>query len=205
MSDDRGGWRSAAGGSEHLDLAIDRAVREMVDIEPPADLRAKVIARIEQPSALGSEFSAFGTRLSAFGWLRFGVPVAAAAALVLVLAVMLARRSEPTVQPRTVAQASDMRLPGPGAPSLQMRPAAPPALTAAVSQPARRTPASMVSAATIEGAADTTGIEPLKTITPIEVAPISQASIAPEPIAVRPLNPITEVQIAPLTPPDRRD
>jgi hypothetical protein len=119
---------------------------------------------------------------------------------------MLARRSEPTVQPRTGLHAADVRLPGPGAPAQQTEPAAFPALTAAASQQTRRAQASTVAAASVAGGADaTTGIEPLKTITPIEVAPIGQASIAPEPIAVRPLNPIAEVQIAPLNPPDRRD
>jgi hypothetical protein len=170
----------------------------MLDIEPPADLRANVIARIEQPSALSSE-------LSAFSWLRYGVPVAAAAALVLVLAVTLARRSEPIAQPRTVAQAGDVRLPGPDGAPAQQRPAGSLAQTVAISQQTRRA-ASTFGVASVAGAADTTtGIEPLETISPIEVAPIGQTSIAPEPIAVRPLNPITEVQIAPLNPPDRRD
>jgi len=51
----------------------------------------------------------------------------------------------------------------------------------------------------------TTDIEPLKTIAPIQVAPIDESSIAPAAIAVRPLNTITDVQVAPLTPPDRRN
>ena len=50
-----------------------------------------------------------------------------------------------------------------------------------------------------------TEIEPLKTIAPIQVAPVGQSSIALEDITVRPLNTITELQIAPLTPPDRRN
>jgi hypothetical protein len=171
----------------------------MLDFEPQADLRANVIARIEQPSALSSE-------LSAFSWLRYGVPVAAAAALVLVLAVTLARRSEPTVQPRTVAQASDARLPAEGGPSQQILSVATPVRTSATSQQTRLAPAATVAPASVAAAADsTTGVELLKTITPIEVAPIGHTSIAPDPIALRPLNPIAEVQIAPLNPPDRRD
>ena len=189
-----------AGGPEHLDLAIDRAVREMLDVEPSADLRARVIARIEQPSALSSE-------LSAFSWLRYGVPVAVAvaAALVLVLAVTLARLHEPAAQLPAAPQATDVRLPAPGAPA-QLHPAGSLAPTVAIAQQTRRAGASTVAVASVAGAADTTtGVEPLKTITPIEVAPIGQTSIVPEPIAVRPLNPIAEVQIAPLNPPDRRD
>jgi hypothetical protein len=189
--------------SDDLDLAIDRAVREMLDIEPPVALRANVVARIDKE------------RPSAFSWLRYGVPLAAAAALVLVLAVMLARRSGPTVQPLTVQppaglHAADVRLPGPGTSLPQTRPASQMEQTLGASQHTRRAAAFTLAVASVTGAvagaADTTaGIEPLKTITPIEVAPIGQASIAPEPIAVRPLNPIAEVQIAPLNPPDRRD
>jgi len=62
--------------------------------------------------------------------------------------------------------------------------------------------ASAASTDTDQGASS---IDPLKAITPIEVSPIAQSNITPEPIAVRPLNPIAEVQVAPLTPPDRRD
>jgi hypothetical protein len=191
--------------SDDLDLAIDRAVREMLDIEPPMALRANVIARIEN----GSPFPVSSFQFPVSSWVRVGVVAVAAA--VVVLAVMLARRSEPTVQPPTGLHAADVRLPFPGSSLPQTRPASQTDQTLAASQQARRAQASTVAAASVAGGAvagadDTTaGIEPLKTITPIEVAPIGQASIAPEPIAVRPLNPIAEVQIAPLNPPDRRD
>jgi hypothetical protein len=59
-----------------VDRAIDRAVREMLDVEPRADLRARIIDRIERPRRR-------------FGWTWMIVPVAAAAALVIAIAVGL--------------------------------------------------------------------------------------------------------------------
>jgi hypothetical protein len=51
--------------SADFDEAIDRAVREMLDVEPPADLRARVIAQLP---ASGSRLPAFGFRLPASGF-----------------------------------------------------------------------------------------------------------------------------------------
>jgi hypothetical protein len=185
MSRDRG-QRPEAGGQERLDLAIDRAVREMLDVEGRADLRARVIARIERP--VGSTFK----------W-KILLPLPVAAAAIVVLAVVLTRHGEPPVRPRVAANGSDVRL------------SAPERVTAAATEKiaVRETPqapARIAYAASID-AADTAsaGIDPLKTIAPINVAPIALDSITPEPIEVRPLNPIPEMQIAPLNPPDRRD
>jgi hypothetical protein len=175
-SDDRG-------PHDHLDLAIDRAVREMLDVEPPADLRARVIAEI---SVAG------GSRTAPT--LRWVLPLAAAAALI-VLAVFVARRTEPLPQAPAVAHGPDVHLPAPVVASSEpRRPDVRPA-------PAIRPRERLVFAANDDG---TTKIAPLKTITPIDVAPIEQERIAPADVAVRPLNTITEIQIAPLTPPDRR-
>lgn len=172
---------------EGLDLAIDRAVREMLDVEPPADLRARVIA----------ELPASGVRLPASGVHGFAAVAAVAALLVLVLVV--ARRSEPPAQPSIVSRGSDQNVPAPVATPMNV-PIAPAATRVSVT--AR---AAGVAAAVAEPSSPAGDIEPLNQIAPIEVAPIGQSSIAPDPIAVRPLTPITEVQIAPLNPPDRRD
>src|SRR5262249_19108586 len=84
----KGGWegggrRLEAGGQERLDLAIDRAVREMLDVEPPAHLRAKVVAQIDSLAASNLRPQAKG----AGSWKIVFVPLAAAA--VLILAVLL--------------------------------------------------------------------------------------------------------------------
>jgi hypothetical protein len=172
-----------------IDTAIDRAVREMLDVEPPADLRAKVIARLDAPGGF------------AFGWklfIRLLIPIAAAA--IVIVAVALARRAEAPVKLRSVATDQVLPSPQPG-----------PQNVASVPTPTRSLPVAARSTVTATVAAalgpetSATGIEPLNTISPIEVAPITPRSITPDPIGVRPLDPITEMQIAPLNPPDRRD
>jgi hypothetical protein len=193
-----GGREAEPGG--RLDTAIDRTVREMLDVEPRADLRARVIARIEEPGASASLVASAFRRKA---WLA--IPLAAAA--VLILAVTLSRRSEPPVQPTRLASA-DQNLPVDTQPQVPA-PATPRTVTRAVSIPPNRPGngrSGTIVAALLAGPDNaTTDIEPLKTITPIQLAPIGERSIAPEAIAVRPLNPITDVQVAPLTPPDRRN
>jgi len=79
--------------TDRLDEAIDHAVREMLDVEPPAGLRARVMQRIEEPVASGfsrkvSVASAFRRKIM---WAA--VPVAAVALIVMV--VLLSRRDTP--------------------------------------------------------------------------------------------------------------
>jgi hypothetical protein len=88
MSEDRG---SKFEDRPALDVAIDAAVREMVGIEPRADLRARVLRRIE-----GSDVaSAFRRKDHRRKLLLTAVPLAAAAAVI--LAVLLPSR---TTQPQ---------------------------------------------------------------------------------------------------------
>ena len=192
--------------SADLDKAIDRAVREMLDIEPPADLRERVIA----------ELSAAGSRLPASSFRLPALITALGAAAVVVLAVMLAARREPLPQAPVVAHATDRHLPAdvapapparrddsrPARPATPRTPEPPPPVVVRTVQPA---PGVIVAVDywDDDGVATTT-IAPLKTMAPIAVAPIAQDRIAPTDIAVRPLTRITELQIAPLTPPDRR-
>jgi hypothetical protein len=72
-------------------------------------------------------------------------------------------------------------------------------------RPAARAPGVVLAASVNEPENATTEITPLTAMTPIGVTPISQRSIAPEPVGVHPLNPITELSFTPLNPPDRRN
>jgi hypothetical protein len=194
MSDSRGGERSDVGGHERL--AIDRTVRQMLDLEPPPDFRARVIDAIDRPVA---------PAVGRTAW--FVAPLAAAA--IVILAVMLGRHSEPPAQAPVVASAVDQQVPSPTGsvpPKRTQRATAidaptPPAET----QVARAPRTAVIAAASTPASAQTDTLEPLRAITPIEVAPIVPSSIAPESIAVRPLTAITEMQISPLNPPDRRN
>ena len=120
MSEERrleaGGWK--------LDAAIDDAVRQMLDVEPPAGLRARVI---DQLPVSGSRRPASGFRLPLFG---FGVALAAA---ILVLAVLLPRRAAQPIAPVTVATTQP-----PSAPALQPEPVRPPEPISVAQSPARR-------------------------------------------------------------------
>lgn len=187
---------------DKLDRAIDRAVREMLDVEPRADLRERVLTQISAGSsrlpASSSRLPAFGFRLPAAGW-------AVAAAALIVLAVFIARRGEPVPQAPVVAHAPDVHLPAAARPELPLSIEAPVHQPPATARAERAIgPAgARIAVATV---ADDASVRfaPLNTIAPIAVAPIEHDAIAPAEIAVRPLNTIAEIQIAPLTPPDRR-
>jgi hypothetical protein len=183
--------------SADLDKAIDRAVREMLDVEPREDLRARVVSHID------------GRRVRyqfpVASFQRFAMLVGAAAVLVLVL--VLARHSgAPPAPPPAVARDSGrpMVIPAPARSPIDV-PIAPERMAAATSNPGPHRPDGVAYAASIDTAPGGAAIDPLKIIAPIEMAPIGQSSIAPEPIGVHPLERITEMQIAPLSPPDGRD
>jgi hypothetical protein len=186
------------------DDAIDRAVREMLDVEPPAGLRARVMARIDQPPSVGSAFR------RKIWWI--GLPLAAAAAIL--LAVNLPSHHDSPVTTSAGRSGPDIQLPAPAAPR-----STPPSSTRTVvaradgraprgaaarpGTPQRGTAAAATVAVSADDTPDT--IEPLAAIAPIAVAAISSRSIAPATITVTPLSPIAELQVSPLTPPDRRN
>jgi hypothetical protein len=210
---DRGseiGNRETADGQRgsRFDRAIDRTVREMLDVEPRADLRARVMRRLSD--------SDLQVASGVSGKIRFGrkllwtaVPLAAAATLV--LALLLPSRTAPDRQPESrVATTTPAPVPAP-APSRTVSTPAPSRVAAGSARvPAAARPRiSTTGERTVIAAAYapqefTTDIEPLKSITPIEMAPIAEHRVATAEISVRPLNPILDLQITPLSPPDRR-
>lgn len=89
---------------ERADAAIDLAVREMMDVEPRADLRARVLERIERPRR-------------GFNWTWMMAPIAAAAVLLLIIMLWkpeqrlvsrplgnIVLRAPETRQPTTIAR-----------------------------------------------------------------------------------------------------
>jgi hypothetical protein len=117
MSRPQDGRRKAEDG--RLDVAIDRAVRGILDVEPPAGLRGRVMHRIGRPT---EGFAASEESFVASAFRRKAAWVAAplAAAAMLVLAVLMPSESgRPTVAPAAKA-ANDVYLPpaplGPRAP-----------------------------------------------------------------------------------------
>jgi len=178
-----------AGREARLDAAIDGAVREMLDVEPRADLRARVIARLTAPAP-----SAAAPR---FGRPRIGWVVVPLMAAALVLLVFVARRSEPPSN-APVARERGARLPETSsapAPIASMRPrestpnsgAAPTTIGRSAPSPAR-----MVAAAAVEDV-DLGALAPLPAPQSISVARLEPPGeavlppIGPQPITVRAL------------------
>jgi hypothetical protein len=189
----------------------------MIDVEPRADLRARVeekVASYQFPGS-SSQLPGSSSQLPAFSFQRFGVLVAAAA--LLVPAVILVRRAEPPAQAPAVARAADQPLPTAAASAEQPAPqrglATQPEIAVATPQTlVSQTRRALIVATTGPDIADQPNagvepgdVEPLRAIAPIAVAPIAHSNITPDPIAVNPLPPITEMQIAPLNPPDGRN
>jgi hypothetical protein len=195
-----------------LDFEIDRTVREMLDVEPPAGLRGRVLDRISnipEASAAIPVASPFRRKAWRKAWLL--APIAAAA--VIVLAVMLpwlntARPAPPALpsiakgEPKIVSPNVDRPDPE-SRKTMSIRSLH---VQGPVEQPARRRAAEGVVIATVLPAADDSfGVDPLAPIAPITVPAVRPADIAQKEIAISPLAPIAELQIAPLSPPDRRN
>ena len=200
-----------------IDAAIDGAVREMLDVEQRAGFRGRVLRRIEGDSLAGS---AFRRKI-----LLFGVPLAAAA--VLILAVLLPRMREQDAPPAPVTTTVNTQPQKPvvappttpTAPDPRTSPSIEPRTTGSIEprrgvvarrapQPASEStprPDRVVAASFEPAEAAGPEIAPLKSIEPIRVAPIADHTIAPDAITVRALNPMNEVRIAPLTPPGGRN
>jgi hypothetical protein len=121
MSDTRGASGGGRDADDRVDVAIDRAVREMLDVEQPAGFGARVQRRIEGPVSTG-------------GWVgstsRWKILLPVAAAAILILAIVAPWRAGAPA-PGTIAQPPTAAV----APPTVARPA-----PAATTEPLRRTP-----------------------------------------------------------------
>jgi hypothetical protein len=174
----------------NLDDAIDRAVREMMSVDPARGLESRVLARLESP------------RPVLFTTARFAS--AAALAAVVLAAIFLVRDPEPAreaaVNPNEPPPVSEPSAPvRPPQPS----PAAPPRLPAfagnrgPLTTGTRPPVADRAVAAAAVDEPGTIAVEPLAHITPIEVTPVELRSIAPGDIAIPPLA-VEPLQLPPL-------
>ena len=207
--------------SADFDKAIDGAVRELLDVEPPDGLRQRVIERLpafaKAPAgkpASGSQLPAADFRLpasgfrlparwrvaSSFSW-KVLLPVAAAA--VLVLGVFLTRSTPRQPETTTVSVQQPPVTPPASRPSPQVRPERPEPGPRAVAVVRRH--AQVIEGALYVPAAASGDMEPLQSLTPIQVARVAQRPMTQADIAIAPLNPIADLEIAPLNPPDRRN
>lgn len=171
-----------------IDTAIDRAVRDFMDVDTDPAFRARVTARLQRPA-----HRALTPRLT----------VAAVATVALALALLWLRTTPPA--PTTQGNvAGAERAISPPPPVAGSNPKARSTVRMGGPQPsARRAPEPSIPRGTVVAALvemPFTSIAPLTAIEPISVEPIANTPITPPEIVVAPLSAIAEVQISPLEP-----
>jgi hypothetical protein len=178
-----------------IDTAIDRAVRDLMNVDADAAFRARVTERLQRPAR-----RAWTPRLA----------VGAVATVAIAVALLWLRTPTPPPATTTEGAASAERAIPPQAPAVAgsnpkatapVPMARPPASARTTAQPSIRRGTVVAAVAEMPF----TSIAPLTAIEPISVEPIANTPITPPEIVVAPLSPITEVQISPLEPRTARD
>jgi hypothetical protein len=199
--------RSAKAG-DRIDAAIDLAVREMLDVEPPSGLRGRVLDRIALSSnslstnslSMNPVASAFRRKDNFKRKIVWGaVPLATAAVITLAVLAPWRQPAPPVVTPASPSIARVETKPVVPVAETQPRPGPAPR-----QRPSPRSVEERIVAA-VATADDASVIDPLTPIAPIVVAGTHPADIAPKDIAISPMAPIAPLQIAPLSPPERRN
>jgi hypothetical protein len=207
-----GGRGSGIGDRDRLDEAIDRAVREMLDVEPPAGLRGRVLDRIDALSgnpllSTNSVVSAFRRNTRKTWWLAG--PVAAAA--VVVLAVLALWRGATEIEGPPFTSRGDTRLAVESAPPPSIvtpGPAAPIQVASVQSRAPRRGGIRAADAAgddvnftAVETVQALAGPESIAVPRLADAPPPALPSIEPAPLQIRAL----QVSALPETPRERRE
>ena len=171
-----------------LDGVIERAVRDLTSVDAPADMRARVLARLE-------------TAPIGFPWFRLATGVVLATLVIVTL--VLVRSRDAGIAPGPAAR--DVVLAAPGVTRPQ---AASTARQPSDTVPPREEPEPrrVMAAVADEGPSERIAeIDPLAVIDPIAVPAMEPESFAPSRISISPLLPITEIQVEPLSPSGGRD
>ena len=174
-----------------LDDAIDRAVRDIMGVDPRPGLRARVLRRLERPERM---------------WMSLPQLAAAAALIVIVVAAVLMRTGgepESQVSPMVAKrEPASIHLPAPAKPALASGDRERGAIAGAGSRTGSRPvfpPRGRVAAASIP--ADATS--PPQGVAPDAAAPAAdppRSELAPKPIVIDPLT-IPPIVIPPIRPP----
>ena len=179
-----------------IDTAIDRAVRDLMNVDADAAFRARVADRLKRPAARRTR-----------PWL---LAVPAAAAIVVIALVWMRSPPDAPVGPAPLAR---VEAPAGTAPLPETRAGLPPSSVTPRSAPPARQPSRRAAVPIARGAIVATVAEapmteiapPLTALDSIEVEPIGQTLVATAAIVVAPLSPITEIEVSPLEPRTARD
>ena len=177
-----------------MDTAIDRAVRDLMDVDPDAAFRARVTARLHRPVR-----RAWAPRLAA----------GAVAMLAIVVALIWLRPPQPATRTEGTAARTEPAVPSPTirVADSNPKPAVRPSRTRSAKSTRQIAAPSIPPGTVVAAVAETpfTSIGALSGIEPISVTPIANTPITPPEIVVAPLSPIEEVQISSLEPRTARD
>lgn len=177
-----------------VEAAIDRAVRELMSVDAPADLRRRVLARLETPAP------------RAFPWFRLAAGASLAAAVLAVFVLVRSRDAGPRPQERPNERPVAAAQP-PEQTSLpsSMRRDRPVSKTVSDGRKRLESPRVVTATATVAEVDLGFEIASLTAIDPITIVPLDPPSIAPAGLSIVPLTPIVEVQVGPLSPSSGRD
>lgn len=175
---------------QDLDDAIDRAVRDIMSLDPRPGLRGRVLSRLERAER---------------PWFAFPQLAAAAALILIIVAAVLLRSvgtPEPPVSPMVATrEPASIHLPAPAErtiPDTVRKPAAGATAASRTGVPSVFPPRNRVAAASVP--VDTTSPE---TVAPAAAAPpaeLPSSELAPKPIVIEPLK-VEPIVIPPIRPP----
>ena len=185
-----------------IDEAIDKAVRELMNVDADSAFRARVVERLRKPKPRAP----FWRQLS----------IAAGAVGIAVIAVILMREAEKPAGEAPPAAVASAVTPQPAVEPAVAVPQAPGVAGPATTPTARRHPEDVThripKGALVATVADEApepplagGVEPLTDIRPIELAQITPAPIITTEISITPIAQPSELVIAPLAPQIERE
>jgi hypothetical protein len=190
-------------GGSRLDAAIDRAVREMMSVEPRGDFRERVLSKIA------------GTPARTLLWPRFAIGAAAAAVAIALMFQVGQRPSDRPVEQTPVATApptppprtTERPTPVPRRLSPQIGTPGPVHTGVSAATPGPRVPlgdsrpiqAASIDAAKPPDAAPAAILARLKPINPIVVSTLDAPRVSATAIDIKPIT-IELIEIVPLTP-----
>jgi hypothetical protein len=185
-----------------IDDAIDRAVRDLMDVDADSAFRARVVERLRKPKAR----TPFWRPLS----------IVSGAAGIAFLALVMTRENGKPLLEAPPATATSALTPRPEVQPAAVEPPAPraqrPAAVPTARQPRINSTQQISRGTLVATVADDAGepplpagVEPLNDIIPIEPAPIAPAPIVTTEITIAPIPPPVELVIVPLAPPIERE